>query len=118
MITVKTRSAKETFKGHIDSVTELKQALLKELPESEFWYDAGKKDELYCLMPDTRGLNPIKSIVRSIIGNSVLDADVKVEEAKGTTGWVYISITNIRENPVMMQAFEHAKKLSPIKRKI
>ena len=118
MITVRTRNAKEAFKGHIDNVEELKQALLKQLPESEFWNNLNKKDELHCIMPATRGLNPIKSIVGSILANSVLDADLKVEKFKGSDNWVYISITKIRENPAMMQAFEHAKKLSPIKRKI
>ena len=116
MITVKT--AKESFKGHIDNVEELRQALLKQLPESEFWDNLNKKDELHCIMPATRGLNHIKSIVGSILANSVLDADVKVEKFKGSDNWVYVSITKIRENPVMMQAFEHAKKLSPIKKKI
>ena len=118
MITVKTKSSKEAFKGHIDSVEELKQALLKQLPESEFWDNLNKKDELHCIMPATRGLNPIKSIVGSILANSVLDADVKVEKFKGSDDWVYVSITKIKENPVMMQAFEHAKKLSRIKGKI
>lgn len=110
MITVKTRKEKvsqEAFKGHIDSVQELRQELLKQLPESELWDDLGKRDELHCIMPATRGLNPIKSIVRSILANSVLDADVEVEKAEGTgDDWVYVSITKIKENPTRMQAFE------------
>lgn len=106
MITVKTRNAKEAFKGHIDNVQELKKELLKQLPESELWDDLGKRDELHCTMPATRGLNPIKSIVGSILANSVLDADVKVEKAAGTDDWIYVSITKIREDLNKMQAFE------------
>ena len=123
MITVKTRNAKEEFKGHIDNVEELKQALLKQLPESEFWDNLGKRDELHCIMPATRGLNPIKSIVGSILADSVLDATVKVEKSKGSDDWVYVSITNIKENPTMMQAFEglsdeDTEKLARIKEEI
>lgn len=124
MITVRTRSAKEAFKGHIDNVEELKQALLKQLPESELWDNLGKRDELHCILPATRGLNPIKSIVGSILANSVLDAEVKVEKAQGSDDdWVYVSITNIKENPTMMQAFEglsdeDAKKLARIKEEV
>ena len=97
----------EKWKGHIDNIEELKAELLKKLPESGIWDDQGKKDQLHATMPGDKGLNVIGSIVKSIIANSALEADVKVEKAMGTKdNWVYVAITDIKTDPLSLQMYD------------
>ena len=102
-------SLNEKFKGHVENIEELKDDLLKRLPESELWDVQGaKKDELHALMPGDRGANVISGIVNTALANSVLEAEVKVEKAMGgAEGWVHVAITGIKQDYSAMQLFDN-----------
>lgn len=102
-------SLNEKFKGHVENIEELKDDLLKRLPESELWDVQGaKKDELHALMPGDRGANVISGIVNTALANSVLEADVKVEKAMGgAEGYVHVAITGIKQDYSAMQLFDN-----------
>ncbi len=96
----------EKFKGHVENKEELKNELLRKIPESELWDDLGKKDELHCTLPGNN-INVIKSKVESVLADSVLSAKVEVKKADMAEGdWIYVAITGIKEDTNAMQSFE------------